>query len=433
MKATTAILFVSLAANAALTFAWLRSPTPSDTAKAPPASTPAAAAPTETVSPPPETTAASKDPAALRDRLHALGFSDSTIRAAVRAVIEAPRLAREKSLRTASIGQPWWRPGPATSAFSAAQTRELRELRKAEQEEIARVLGPGGSATTTEIERYAYLPEEKAAQVAVIDRDYYAARRELPTGSGAPATRAETLERQTALKAEHDRALAAILTPEEREQVEMRMSNTAFNIGLKAPYFDGTEEDYRKIYALEKPAADARDALDAMPLESRGRAGIDASQKLQTDLQAALGADRYKQWQRAQQADYTALIELQRRFSLPQATIDAVAAVPRQISDEGMLIARDNQRPTDEKLTELSNLANEGRKRVRAILGDDLGDAYNAASARDWLDPLERGMVPFYLPNGQRALSGVGGRPPGFTRTAPSATNASPPPPAPKR
>jgi hypothetical protein len=62
---------------------------------------------------------------------------------------------------------------------------------------------------------------------------------------------------------------------------------------------------------------------------------------------------------------------------------------------------------------------------VRALLGDDLGRAYNEASYTGWLEHLERGSVPFIDDNGRFALFGVG-------RGGPLPPRSNPPP-APKR
>jgi hypothetical protein len=335
-----------------------------------------------------------------------MGFSEPMVRAAVRAQIEAPRLARERGLQVQAAQQPWWRPAPEKTPWSSPHAA-TREQRQAEREQLLRVLGPAATVTQEELERFAYLPEDMAAQVSARWRDFLELRREaaLP---GGPSTRAESYAREQRLKAEFDRDLAALLTPEQREQVELHTSVPAFQTSHGATYFDGTEAEFRAIYALQKQHYEAEETERASPMESRGRGFIERSQQLQRDLEAALGSERYREWQRGYQEDYTMLLELQHRFNVPQSTIDAVAAVPRAISDEGMAIAKDEKRSREERAIALRDLADEARRRVIAILGEDLGEAYNVGSARGWLDHLERGSVPFIQPNGQRALFGVG-------------------------
>lgn len=422
MKITHALLIVSLLANVALGGRWLLGTLhpAGDNSRSRPSA--------PSVGPPPDPGSARSiavrgkpvrerdDSVALRERLRALGFSERMVRAGVRAHLEAPRLARERAVHAEITRQPWWRPGAMTLEPPAAMSPAVRELRKAERDEITRVLGPAGTVTAVEIERFAFLPDEKAAHAAALMRDFLELRREI-TSPGAPVTRAEAFEREKLLTAELDRDFATLLTPEERDEVEMRTSTAAFITSHNLKHFEGTEAEIRALYELQRGYHDDQEAARVAPMEARGRSTIDRSQKFQRDLEAALGAERYAQYHRAQQEEYTMLSELQRRFAIPQTTLDAVAATTRQISDEGMRIARDETRSREERVRALRDLADDARHRVRVILGDDLGDAYNVGSARGWLDHLERGSVPFLLPNGQRAIFGVA--PPGRARTPP--------------
>lgn len=415
MKPVSALLLGSLLANAALGGWWLLRESPTSTGQSPGASqratsdkTTAATLNTVAASSA-ETAGPSEDPAALRDRLRALGFSEPMVRSAVRALVEGPRFARERALRATTAQQPWWQPGlPADNAMGLLPNRELRELRRAECEELARLLGPVGAVTPADLELFAFLPEEKAAQLAALRRDYLDQRWSSPSGPNIPANRTEAAEREKALQSDYDRGIATLLTSEEREQFALRTSTPALMVGNSARYFPGSEGEYRAIYDLTKADSERRAVIDAAPLESRGRAGIEAMQQYQRDLLATLGAERYAQWQQAHQADYTVLVELQQRFPLPPAALYAVSALPRQISAEAMAIAQDKDRTTEQKLLAVRALADDARARVRAILGDDLGDAYSAASARSWLDVLERGGAPMYLENGQRGTFGIG-------------------------
>jgi hypothetical protein len=83
-----------------------------------------------------------------------------------------------------------------------------------------------------------------------------------------------------------------------------------------------------------------------------------------------------------------------------------------------MTIARDSTRPAAERMAALRALADDARRRVVALLGPDLGEAYNTASARAWLDDLELGRVAFIQPNGQRAIFLAGSNPALRQRTA---------------
>ena len=432
MKFTTPLLIVSLASNVALGWMLLSqagSRTVSTPGEPRPAAAEASPAAIATKSAPPtEPRGAAVSPASaesIRDHLRSLGLPEEWVRAAVRAHIETPRLAKQRAYLAAQASQPWWR-GLRPDALTADQTRELRELRKAERTELARLLGPAGTVTSEEVERFAYLPEDKAAKLAALHRDYMELRREVPIDADAPVNREQSQQREKLLKAEYERDLAALLTPEEREEFDLRTSNAAHSIGRNAKYFSATPEEFRAIYDTQKAYYDTMTAMEGTLFTERGQIMRAALEKQQAGMKTLLGAERYAQWQQSSRDEYRALVELQRRFSLPPATVAAVGALPRQISEEGLRITGDRERKPEERLAALRALADDARERVRRVLGADLGNAYNEAAARSWLDQLERGMVPVYGADGQVSYRMVGPLPP---RTTTPRTTSPPSPP----
>jgi hypothetical protein len=354
---------------------------------------------------------------ALRDRLRALGFSEDEVRAALRARIEAPRLARQRELQRASAALPWWR--VALPVLDPTQSsRELRELRKAERAELVRMFGPGGDVPREEAERYAFRPGDKAARFAALERDYRELRREVPAGPGAPQSREEAAEREKLIKAAYERDVAALLTPGERTDVERRTSITGYIIAERAKYFPGTEEEFARLFDLTKAHREAS-GMDALPTPGRGASGIDSFKKYTDDTIALLGPERYRQWDQAMHHDYRALVALQRRFTVPPATIAALAALPRQVGEEGMVIARDQAQKEEVRVAAVHALAARTRETIRTLLGPDLGEAYSEAANRGWLEQLDRGIVPYVQENGQRA---------GFMVSRQSMNSNAPPP-----
>lgn len=443
MKGTTPLIVVSLVANLALGAAWLWRPPgarPDEKSAAASLATPQGAGAAASVAGGGQAggghqaeAATHTDPAALRDRLRALGFSEPLVRAAVRAQIEAPRLARERERRAAAPAVPWWRPDLSVTDLYAKVSPEDRARRQAERAEIVRVLGPGASAVPAEAELYAFLPSDKADRLAEIRREMIERRDEIPVGSGSPATRTEAVARRAAIMKEWEEAQKAFLTPEERTEYDRRLASASYSIRSAAPYFAGTLAEYEAIFGLLHPYLELLNGPMAnAPVEARGRSTLDASQKFRSDLAAALGAERYVEWQRsAQQADYTARIDLQRRFNVAPATLDALAALVRTVSDESMALTRDRDRSAGgDTSADLRALAASARTRVRALLGDDLGTAYNDASARSWLQHLERGSGFFDQPDGTRAIFGVPqtARPAVATPRPVTPAGAAPPP-----
>lgn len=326
---------------------------------------------------------------ALRDRLSALGFSRDVVNAVVRGVIEEPRRARERALYAELAKAPWWH---SRQSFTSAEDRELRALMRTEREEILRVLGPGGYAADEQLERYSYLDPEKAAKLVALQRDYAELRRE--AADDTKAGRTEMAERLKLLAAEHDRDIAALLTPEERARFDARESSSARTLGYRFEFFDATEAEYGAVLTAQRTFDEKMAGLSpssANPDASRARG--EAMRQMGDDVLKALGAERYAQFIQAQRPEYRALVELQRRYDVPAAAFQQAARVHLDISTEVTRIAEDSTLGGEQKQAQLAALAPRATAGIRAALGPALAETYLAATRASWIDVLGRGSA----------------------------------------
>jgi hypothetical protein len=420
MKPASALLVLSLAAN--VIFAWhIFAPPARPQAAAVAPRIAGAAGQTESPSPvlPAPSTAepgagvaaSSASLEAMRDRLRALGFPKATVRDALRALIEAPRHAREREFRLASATSPqWWRISSYIDPFTPDQRKDLAALRLVEHDELSRLFGAAGLVDESAVDRFALLPPEKAERMAVIESDYDDLRRENGSGSYNPLSSPGAVERDRAIKAEYERDVAALLTPDERAMLAMRDSSTATRLNDKLNYFDATEAEYRAIYAAQKAFDEKFPSNSGMDFSPARR---EAETQLNQSIAVALGADRYATWTSSQRMENRALIELQHRADLPQPTVDAIAAMPRQMSAATERIVADGTLTPEQKTAAIKDLAVQAREQVRTTLGAAYGDAYlNATGTGGWISILERGSAFTYNQDGVPFIHGVTSRPP---------------------
>ncbi len=395
---TYGLLALSLAANVLL--GWLVFPrTPQSTRITPPlaAHSPSSESAHTIAQATSAQAIASASPATLRDRLLALGFPADAVRAVVRAVIEAPRRTRDRELRAATPPLPWWQ-GVHGYRVTPEQEAELRSLRTAEREEMTRLFGPAGALTAAELEPYLFLPAERAAQLATLERDYADLRTQL--GQALPGDPAAAAERRRVLEAEHDRDLAALLTPEERTALELRTSATAQKLATRLAYFDGTATEFRTVYDLQKTFDEKFPATGMVVVFTGNEPRTLAEAQLHADLRTALGPNRYAAWQLAQREDFRALSDLQRRFSLPPAAVAAMTQLPVETSAAAGRIADDATLTPTQKIAALKTLGQDLRAQIRTTLGPTLGDAYLGSGGANWLSTLDRGGSFSFSPTG---------------------------------
>jgi hypothetical protein len=393
MKVLPLCIVASLALNAALAWKFLQG-------RAAAGSAPAAVTSAARPLPAPDPAAANvgsagsnspaafpSDPVDQRDRLLALGFPPDVVRAAVRAAIEEPRLAKQREYYAQAAKQPWWRGGLVAQDITRDQQKELNALRKAERAEIARVLGPEGNLTEGDTDRYAFLDPAKAVRLATLERDYAELRR--AAGEGGPVSTERTRE----LKENYDRELDAFLTPEERGALAARDSSTAQNLRYRFDYFAGTEQEYQALFALQKAFDDKYSGLRGLLTGDAGREMGAAMQAMTKDIESTLGPDRYAAYLLAQRSEYRALVDLRQRFDLPAAAFDQVAKVQGEILLANEKIRADRGTPAADKLAAVAALAARARTEVRTALGPDLGEKFLAATKSSWIDQLDRGNI----------------------------------------
>ncbi len=263
---------------------------------------------------------------------------------------------------------------------------------------MTRLFGRADALTAAEFEPYLFLPSDRAALLAAVERAYTDLRFQL--GQAVPGDPAAAADRRRVLEAEHERDLGALLTPEERTALDLRTSATANQLATRLAYFDGTDAEFRAVYDLQKAFDEKFPPSGVTVVLTGAEPRTIAGEKLHEDLRAALGPARYAAWQLAQREDYRTLVDLQRRFGLPSATVATLTQLPVETSAAAGRIAADSNLTPEQKTNALKTFGSELRAQVRTTLGPILGDAYLASGGANWLSNLDRGGSFSFSPTG---------------------------------
>lgn len=396
MKTSTLLFAVSAVANVALVIVLLSRPSPEA-----PARTAALAGAAPAKAPTGNADAiraalASGDPAALQ----AAGFSADVARDIALGRAFGRFADKMRASQSAATNTKWWK----RSGASANQTREQmlsarRELSDAMIAAFGDDLGIGGADNG----QLSFLPAAKRDKLRSIIQDYDEMLAKFGGEGGIQL--ASDREKQKLLRAERDRDIAALLTPEELAIYEMRTSPTTAQ--LRSRYGDAieTEEDFRKIYALQKafdekfPPLSGRITPDMMT----GRA--EGLRQLQDDMKAALGADKYAALRRAADNDVRTLDSLAGRLNLAASSTDNVLTARDVYAQESQRINADPALTPAQKRQQITELGNRARSDVARTLGAEGTDVY--AQRSSWLNMLQNGMAFSTTPptNGPGALT----------------------------
>ncbi|MBI5688577.1 MAG: hypothetical protein HZC55_00660 [Verrucomicrobia bacterium] len=385
MKPATLLLFASLLANLALVAVLATRP-----------SSPPPAAPAASASSGARASAEGRAPSeALRAallagnarELEAAGLPADLARELALGRSLSRLVAKYRADKSAPADKRWWRSNPGSTPSREQQLqlrREMSDALVAAFGEDAGLLGGGDPGYL------AFLSPAKREALRRINQDYEEMMAKFG-GSGIqlPSDR----EKLKLLRAERDRDIAAVLTPEEQLQFELRTSPIAGLI--RARYGDGieTEEDFRKIYALQKAFEEKfpTEAMSGRINPETLRARNDAQRQLQDDIRAALGDTAYANLRRASDGDLRTVEALASRLNLAAGTTDRVATLRENLAAESQRINADASVPLPQRRAQIQELGTRARAELQQALGSEAADAYSQRSP--WVGILQSGLA----------------------------------------
>ena len=393
MKPPTLLLAASLAANAALLALLCFRSAPSDSASATVApsaladSAPASSAKNDAL----VAALASGDAAALT----AAGVSPEVINqlAAARAFGRLAKLAREQDRPGGGAPAEYWR--KVRQAPPPRTTREQRAERAAAEREFEATMRAafgedpfGGSG-----DRMAFLPAATREKLRQIERDYEEMRRDVSQDSDGiqlPADR----EKWRLLEAEKQRDINAALSPAERDQFELRSSHSAHAIIDRYGDILASEDEYKRLFAIQKAFDDKYSTPDYQmrdhtPEENRAR--TEAERKLNDDLRAALGDDRWAAIPRENDNEYRSLTALATHLNLPAATPVQIYQLRDAYAGRSLAINQNPALNATERRAQFGELATRAKAELGAILGADGAGAYTRSAG--WVNMLQNGTA----------------------------------------
>lgn len=340
----------------------------------------------------------SDNPESVRDLLRAAGLPEETVRSLVSSLIWKRYEKRMKELQpNPDPNKPWWKDDYNSwyNKTTREQRAQIRSLQRDARNETERILGRDPNPRNGQDPRLAFLPEDKRRDLQEVEQDYQDLIQEVQQdmqGISLPAD----VEKLRFLQEEKKRDLAALLTPEELADYDLRMSRTAQQLRWKASKFDATEDEYRKIFTLQKAFDDKQntDAWGNLINQSSEdwQKRHDDEKKLAAQLKESLGAERYADYVRSQNYEYQQLQNISRRLSLPPDTAGQVFGLRNDIATASQRIAADDNLGMDQKKQALVDLANRTREQVRTRLGNEAADIY-LKSNMSWLKNVEQGNI----------------------------------------
>lgn len=334
----------------------------------------------------------SDDLATLVGRLRAAGFTRTAIRSIVNARLEERFAARFREITGPYEDIPFWKPDPM-SGFSGMSFYEQYNLIHRERTRMLReLLGTdahyGSDPTAAQQRQYGSLSQAKIDLVQRIADDYAEMTSQIRAGMQG-LTLPEDREKLALLEREKQADLAAILSPAELEDYQMRSSPVTMRLRGAMTLMDATEAEFRAIFQVQQRFHEQINPGPGLFNSDTMNQRREAQQQQAEQLKAVLGESRYSEFARASNSEYQQLHRIAQRDNVPlDATVRAFS-LRDEVAKESTRIMSDRSLDLEAKRTALRVLGQNTKTRMLGTLGPTAGAAY-AQSAR-WLAHVENG------------------------------------------
>lgn len=359
MSRLTLILLLSGLINVATAFVYLRPRSPAPPAPTAPVATPAAPASVEPADLPLDAStwaALQASPAAvagptatLVDHLRAAGFPLDVIRAIVRQQLDDEFAPREAAVAAAHATTHYWERDFHSTAGYRNSGPERVALRLEKDARLRELLGDDAETPRERARRerdYGNIPLDQVEKLVTLRTDYDHREIELRNraqGILFPSDLAE-LER---LRTERQAAIDALFTPDERATYELHAGDISNDLRARLRWFQPSETEFLNLYTaqaeFDHAFAQAPDRTTTTPeaVQAWNDARAAAQTQLDADFAAALGPERYADYQLTASPTYARMRGITDRYDLPAELAAAMTRSHDAVMAEVNLITAD--------------------------------------------------------------------------------------------
>ncbi len=355
------------------------------------------------------TSVESADYRAYIQNLREIGCPEETVRDIIIADINKLYASKVAALYPSPKEFKFWRVDDRTARNEARDRDQKRhELDKEKRDLIKELLGVDSESEMARWSgrpnddnyRYGFLSAEKQEQTKALDHKYREMERDLLKDGGGwtPENRAKFM----ALRAERETEMAKLLGTEDFEQYQLRNSYTARNMRDNLTGFQPNEDEFREIFQMRKAYDDqfgfTRDGSDEAVREEKKL----AQQKLEEQLKATLGEERFHEYQLSQDPHFREDFDFTQRYNLPRQTAETLYQVRLAAEQERQRIRNDATLNDQARAAALKGLGQDTRAALEPTLGKD--NFQNYLSRNGWVGRLDE------TSNGSKNRKDRGGR-----------------------
>lgn len=338
----------------------------------------------------------SKDYKSYVANLRSIGCPEETIRDIIVADVSKLYSQKRRAIYPDSGVNEYWKKDPSWRSVTSEENEKQKAARALEKEKrdlLKDLLGMDPlKARNEELgyvdyydRMYGFLSPEKQQQV----RDIQDKINETLQPLYRIRMRDEEDEKMIRqLQKEQLAAVAKVLSPQEFEEYELRMSQTASQLRYALDAFNPTPDEFRQIYKIHKEREDqffVYDPNDDVPRDNREK--VIAENERQ--IQGILGEQRFNEYKRAQDYTYKELVRTLSRNDLPATLANTIYDMKKAAEDAVKGVRQDQTLTPDEIMDALTTIRTKTAAAVLEKMGDKAFKNYQRNGGY-WMNNLAR-------------------------------------------
>jgi hypothetical protein len=330
--------------------------------------------------------------------LRAIGCPEETIRDIIVADVNKLFEQRRREITASTNRFEYWKGGNVfASVIDPDRIEKLQELDKEKRALLRELLGvepeqkPEFLANFNPFETMLdFLPASKQSQIMDVYMKYQAKMAKTLNGG---TTDADDMKAMQKAQKEMDAELAAMLSPQDYREYQLRMSQTAMTMRTQLGSFEPTQQEFDKIFDLRKGFDDEFGMFGGMGSTREDQQKRASAQKeLDAQIKTLLGEQRFAEYQRSQDWNYQNLYRITEKYGLSKESANKVYDMQQLAQAEAAKVRSNKDLTPEQRQEALKGIRTETEKSIQDVLPDKAWNSYQSQAY--WLNNISREPTP---------------------------------------
>ncbi|MDQ6631411.1 MAG: hypothetical protein M3Y82_06595 [Verrucomicrobiota bacterium] len=165
--------------------------------------------------------------------------------------------------------------------------------------------------------------------------------------------------------------MAQLLSPEELEKYEVRLSDTANSLRYSISGFDPSEQEFLALFKVRKNYDEQLENIPYDPDDEEGtKKRGEISKRMEEEIKAALPPERYADYKRANDYEFQDLRRFSEQEDLPKEAAAKIYDIKKTVEDEIKKVRADKNLNAEQRKAALKAMKDETEKTLTEVMGD---------------------------------------------------------------